>query len=370
MEVKVHPVRTKKDLREFIDLPWAIYEKYPHWVPPLKQEVAKMVTPGKFPFWDHAERELFVARSQGKVVGRIAAIRDDHHDRVHEEQAGFFGFFETVREYETAAALFDAAALWCKGKGCQFLRGPASPNSNEEYGFLLEGFEADPTIMMPYNPEYYLDFSERYGFAKVKDLYAMHKNVDTGIPARIEKIRQRAKKNSPFKIRALNPKKFKQDVSIIKSVYNAAWEKNWGFVPMTSEEMDQSAESMKPFFDPELIMIAEVDGKPAGVALSVPNINEVLKKLNGRMNLAGILKFLWYRRKIRGCRALVGGCLPEYRKTGLIAELFCESIVRAMGRYEWAELGWNLEDNDLINNFDLEIGAKLYKKYRIFQLPL
>jgi hypothetical protein len=370
MSVEIQQVATKKDLRDFIDFPWEIYRNYPHWVPPLKTEVEKMLTPGEYPFWNHAARELFLARKDGKVAGRIAAIRDDHHDRVHGEQAGFFGFFETVEDYAVAEALFDAAKSWCKAKGCKFLRGPASPSANDEYGFLLEGFDADPVVLMPYNPEYYLRLSEQYGFTKVKDLYALLKIIRTGIPARIEKIMQRARKASPFKLRSIDPRNFQRDIAIIKAVYNGAWEKNWGFVPMTNEEMDLTAESMKPFYDPDLIVIAELDGKPAGIALTLPNINEVLKRLDGRMNLAGVIRFLWFKRKIRGCRTLVGGCLPEYRKTGLIAELFYESALRAAKRYEWCELGWNLEDNDLINSFDTEIGGRIYKKYRLFQMPL
>ncbi len=194
MAIEVQKATTKRELRAFIDLPWEIYKNYPHWVPPLKEEVEKMVTPGKYPFWNHAARELFIARKEGKVAGRIAAIRDDHHDRVHGEKAGFFGFFESVEDYDVARALFDAAKAWCKAKGCEFLRGPASPSANDEYGFLLEGFDKDPAVIMPYNPEYYLRFSEQYGFAKTKDLYALLKIIKTGIPPRIEKIMQRAKK--------------------------------------------------------------------------------------------------------------------------------------------------------------------------------
>jgi hypothetical protein len=370
MATEVKKVETKKELAEFIDLPWTIYKNYPHWVPPLKKEVEKLITPGKHPFWDHAERELYIALTNGRIAGRIAAIRDEHHDKVHGEKAGFFGFFETIEDYETAEALFNAARSWCKAKGCTFVRGPASPSSNDEYGFLLEGFDKDPAIMMPYNPEYYLRLSERYGFKKAKDLYAFLKFVNANIPARIEKVMQRAKKSSPFKLRSIDPKNFKKDVEIIKNIYNGAWEKNWGFVPMTDEEMSLTAESMKPFYDPELIIIAELDGKPAGVVLTVPNVNEVLKKLNGKMNLWGIIKFLRHKGKIKGCRSLVGGCLPEFRKTGLIAEIFYESARRARGRYEWCELSWCLEDNDLINKFGEEIGGELYKKYRLYEIPV
>jgi hypothetical protein len=366
----VKAVETNKELAEFIDLPWTIYKNYPHWIPPLKKEVAKMLTPGRHPFWDHAERELYIARTNGRIAGRIAAISDERHNRTHGEAAGFFGFFESIENYETAEALFGAASSWCKAKGCAFVRGPASPSSNDEYGFLLEGYDKEPSIMMPYNPEYYLGFAERYGFKKAKDLYAFRKLINAGVPERIEKIVQRAKRKSLFKLRPIDPKNFKRDIEIIVALYNSAWAKNWGFVPMTEEEINLTAESMKPFYDPSLIVIAELDGKPVGVALTVPNINEVLKKLNGKMNLWGILKFLRYKRKIRGCRSLVGGCLPEFRNTGLIAEMFYETAQRARSRYEWCELGWNLEDNDLINSFDEAIGGEIYKKYRLYEIPL
>ena len=179
MSTRVKNVETERELAEFIDLPWRIYENYPHWVPPLRVEVAKLVTPGKHPFWNHAERELYLALKDGKVAGRIAAIRDDVHDRVHQEKAGFFGFLETTADYDVARVLFDSAKAWCKAKGCAFLRGPASPSSNDEYGFLLEGFDKDPVFMMPYNPDYYLRFSEQYGFTKAKDLIAFWKNGRT-----------------------------------------------------------------------------------------------------------------------------------------------------------------------------------------------
>ena len=366
----VRIVETPKEFAAFISLPWTIYKNYPHWVPPIKKSVSRLLTPGEHPFWDHAERELYIARANGKVAGRIAAIRDEHHNSVHGENAGFFGFFETMDDYKIAEALYDAASRWCKSKGCTFIRGPASPSSNDEYGFLLEGFDKDPAILMPYNPEYYIGFSERYGFRKAKDLYAFRKPVNSDIPVRIERIMQRAKKRSCFKLRCIDPKNFTRDIKAIATLYNDAWEKNWGFVPMTEEEMIRTAEDMKAFYDPELIIIAEVDGKPVGIALTVPNVNEVLVKLNGKMNLWGIIRFLIYKRKIKGCRSLVGGCLPEYRNTGLIAEMFYETAQRARGRYEWCELGWNLEDNELINKFDEEIGGEIYKKYRLYEKPL
>lgn len=370
MEMTVRPVRGERELAAFVDLPWQVYRDSPYWVPPLRSEVRELLDPAKNPFWEHAERELFAAFEGDAIVGRVAAIVDRRHDEVHEERAGFFGFFECLPRFEIAAALLDAARAWCRGRGATFLRGPASPSSNDEYGFLLEGYSSRPAVMMPYNPPHYLAYAERAGFAKVKDLYAFAKVIDGGIPDRVERLMRRLARTSRFTFRTFDPRHFDRDAAIIKRIYNGAWEKNWGFVPLTDREMDLAAKKLRGFFDPRLIVIAELDGQPAGIALTVPNVNEVLVHLNGELGPLGLAKFLWHRPRIRGCRSLLGGCLPEYRQTGLIAQLFVESFRRAIGRYSWCELSWNLEDNDLINRFDAEIGGTLYKKYRLVQAPL
>ncbi|MFH1825481.1 MAG: hypothetical protein ABH873_09720 [Candidatus Firestonebacteria bacterium] len=371
MDVTVKPVRSDKELKDFIDLPWKVYKDFPHWIPPLKKEVKEMLDAKIYPFWQHAERELFVAYQGDEPVGRISAIIDENHNKFQEEKAGFFGFFECWPDYNVAEKLFAVAKEWCQKKGASFLRGPASPSLNDECGFLLEGFDEDPAIMMPYTPPYYLEFSEKFGFKKIKDLYAFLKTAETGIPERIEKMMKRISRNSNIKVRKFDIKNFDRDVQIIKDVYNSAWEKNWGFVPMTSAEFDLSAKKMRDFFDPRLILIAEVNGEVAGVTITLPNINEVLKKINGKLGPIEIMKFLYYKRKIKGCRTLVGGVKKEHRTTGVIAVLFYENGIRAIeAGYKWCELGWNLEDNDLINRFDVEVGGVLYKKYRLYQMPL
>ncbi|HWR97278.1 MAG TPA: hypothetical protein VN317_02570 [Candidatus Methanoperedens sp.] len=370
MEVTVRPVGGEADLAAFVDLPWQVYRGSRWWVPPLRREVREMLDVARNPFWEHAERGLFLARAGGLPVGRIAAIIDRNHDRVHGERAGFFGFFECLPQFEAAAALFEAARAWCRERGATFLRGPASPSSNDEYGFLLEGFSSPPVVMMPYNPPYYLDFAARAGFAKVKDLYAFLKCSQSGIPDRIERMMRRLERRSRFTLRGFDPRHFDRDAGIIKTIYNAAWEKNWGFVPLTDREMDYAARKLRDFYDPEMIVIAELDGRPAGIMLTVPNANEVLRHLGGRLGPAGLAKFLWYRRRARGCRTLIGGCLAEYRQSGLITQLFYETVRRGIARYQWCEVGWHLEDNDLINRFAVEIGAQLYKKYRLVQAPL
>lgn len=371
LKISVDTLKDKKDWKDFLKLPWSIYENNQYWVPPLLVEVRETLDTGKNPFWKHAKREIFLARKDGHAVGRIVAVIDDNHNDFHNENTGFFGFFECTNDLEVARALWDTAKQWLARSGMKIMRGPANPSMNDENAFLLEGFDKPPAIMMPYTQPYYIDFAERYGFEKAKDLYAFIKYAKDGIPPRIEKIVNRIRKRTNVKIRPFNMKEFDRDVQFLKDIYNDAWEKNWGFVPMTSDEMDATGEKLKQFVDPELVLFAEIDDKPVAVTVTVPDINQVLKKLNGRLGPIEMLKFLYYKGKVAGVRSLIGGVIKEYRETGIIAVLYYETE-RANLRlgYEWCELGWNLEDNDLINRFDIAIGGKLYKKYRIYEMKI
>ena len=369
--IDIKPVENKKDLKDFIKFPWKVYQVNPYWVPPLICEVKKLLDERKHPFWKHAQRELYLARKNGEVIGRIAAIIDYNYNNIHRERTGYFGFFECTDDFETARLLWDEAKKWLKPKGADIIRGPVNPSMNDECGFLIEGFDKPPVVMMPYTQPYYLDLAEKYGFKKAKDLYALLKKGEDGIPPRIEKLVERIKKNTGVKVRSFDVKNFRRDVQFIKDIYNSAWEKNWGFVPMTEEEMDLTAKELRQFMDPELVLFAEIDNKPVGVTVTVPDINQVFKKLNGRLGPVGIFKFLYYRKKIDGLRSLIAGVKKEYRNTGIIAVLYYETEKNAarLG-YKWDELGWNLEDNDLINKFDMAAGAKIYKKYRIYEMEI
>ena len=364
-------VTSKTDLQDFLKLPWQIYQNSPLWVPPLLSEVEETLDTQRNPFWKHAQREVYLVRRDGKPVGRIAAITDDNHNSFHEDKIGFFGFFECIEDFEVARLLWDEARKWLKAKKRDGMRGPVSPSMNDENAFLLEGFDKPPTVMMPYTPEYYLRLAEQYGFHKAKDLLAFIKYAKDGIPDRIEKMIKRIKERTGVKVRPFNMKEFKRDAQFLKEIYNAAWEKNWGFVPMTEEEMDLAAKKLKQFAEPNLVLFVEMDGKPVGVSVTVPDINQILIKLNGKLGLVEMLKFLYYKNKITGVRSLIGGVMKEYRETGLITVLFYESAVanRKLG-YDWCELGWNLEDNDLVNRFDTAIGGKIYKKYRIYEMKI
>lgn len=371
MSVKIDNLKNKEDMKQFLKLPWKIYKDNPYWIPPLLSEVKNTLDTKKNPFWEHAKREIFLAKKNDEVVGRIVATIDDNHNNFHQEKTGFFGFFECVNDFEVARLLWDKSKNWLKINKMNIMRGPASPSLNDECGFLLEGFDKPPTIMMPYTPPYYLELAEKYGFKKAKDLYALLKKTEDGIPERIKKIVKRIKKKTKVRIRHFDMKNYKRDIQFLKDIYNSAWEKNWGFVPMTDKEIDLAAKKFKQFAEPELNLFAEIDNKPVGVSVTIPDINQVLKKLNGKLGLIGILKFLYYKKKIDGTRSLIGGVKKEYRNTGIIAVLYYETAMNAVRLgYKWGELGWNLEDNDLINSFDMAIGGKIYKKYRIYEMEI
>lgn len=371
MNLCIEIVKNQKDWKSFLEFPWRIYKGNEYWVPPLLADVRETLDTKQNPFWKHAKREIFLARKGDNPVGRIVTIVDENHNEFHNEKTGFFGFFECVNDFEVAQGLWDEAKKWLKTNGMGIMRGPTSPSMNDENAFLLEGFDKPSTVMMPYTVPYYLDLAERYGFKKAKDLYAFIKYAKDGIPPRIEKMINRIKARTNVKVRPFNMKKFERDAQFLKDIYNDAWENNWGFVPMTDEEIDVTGKKLKQFVDPELILFAEMDDRPVAVTVTVPDINQVLKRLNGRLGPIGMLKFLFYKRKITGVRSLIAGVMKEYRETGIIAVLYYETEKANLRLgYQWCELGWNLEDNDLINRFDIAIGGKLYKKYRIYEMKI
>jgi GNAT superfamily N-acetyltransferase len=366
-DIIIKKVESGKELKQFINLPWKIYKNNPNWVPPLKKDVKLKLNREKHPFFEHAVMEMFLAVKHKEVIGRIAAVVDDRHNEFHNEKMGFFGMFECVDDEEVAGSLYNAAEEFCKSKGMEALRGPVNLSMGDECGLLIEGFDRDPVIMMPYNPEYYLKLFDVNGFTKAKDLYAYLKG-EVGVVDRIENLVKRVRERQHVKIRPMNMKKYYEEVQIIKDVYNSAWELNWGFVPMTSNEMDLMAKELKAIVEPQLALIAEVDGQPVGISITLPDFNSVLKKMNGNFNLISILKFLYYKKKIKGLRGVIFGLKKEYRRTGINTVLYYETEIRgAKLGYEWCEMSWNLEDNDMINKFDEAIGGKLYKRYRIYE---
>jgi GNAT superfamily N-acetyltransferase len=373
-KLNVTLVETKRDLIDFIKFPWQIYKDDPRWVPPLIVERKEFLDRKKNPFFQHSEVVFFLAKRNGKTIGRIAGIVNYNHIKSHQENAGFFGFFECVKDYEVAKALLDSVREWLKSKGMEIMRGPANFSSNEEWGFLVEGFDSPPVIMMSYNPLYYLDFMENYGMVKAKDLYAYYIDKSLPPPERVVRMAESIKNRESVKIRNIDMKDFKNEVEKIKQIYNSAWSKNWGFIPMTDEEFDHMAKSLKQIVDPHMVFIADVDDKPAGFSLALPDFNQVLHRLNGKLFPFGILKLLWHTKiksKIDGVRIITMGVVPEFQKRGIDTVFYVETYNVGVKRgYTWAELSWVLEDNVMMNRVLELLGARLYKKYRIYEIKM
>ncbi|MEW6557312.1 MAG: N-acetyltransferase [Elusimicrobiota bacterium] len=376
MEIKGYDLPEKLD--EFVKFPFQLYKGTPYkkfWVPPLISEAKKLLS-NKNPFWKHAKIKIFLASENKKILGRIAAIVDQNHISIHQEQCGFFGFFECVNNLTIASGLLDEVKKYLKAEEMKIVRGPMNPSTNDECGLLIDGFDSSPAIMMTYNPPYYVNLIEKVGggggFAKTKDLYAWYRSSQEAPPPRIVRIVEMVKKREKIKVRNFDMKNFKRDIEYFKNIYNSAWEKNWGFVPLTDDEIDYMAKGLKPLIDPRLVHFLEVDGNPVAATLCIPDYNFVLKKLNGKMGPIGILKFLYWKNKIKFVRLLALGVKKEYRNKGLEAVLYYE-ILQAAKKYGYSdggELSWTLEDNELINKGISAMGGIIYKKYRIYETKL
>ncbi len=367
--VNIEQISNKKDLDEFIRFPWKVYQGDPNWVPPLLSEM-KFIFSDKNPFFKHAEAAYFLARRNGDVVGRVAAILERNHINIHNEQAGFFGFFECLPDPAIARNLLDSAAAWLRERGIESMRGPMNPSANDECGFLLEGFDSPPMIMMTYTPAYYLEYMEQCGLVKAKDLFAYISVIaDVSSGRRLERLAASIKERMPgLVVRPADMKNFRRELDAVKDIYNSAWSHNWGFVPMTDEEIESMAKRLKPLIVPELLIMVEVDGKPAAFYMAVPDYNQVLKKINGKLGPVEMIKFLWYSRTISDIRVLTMGVKEEYRKRGIEALLYLESFKAAMRKgYKRAEMSWVLEDNALMQKGCEFMGGRLYKKYRIYE---
>jgi GNAT superfamily N-acetyltransferase len=364
--IDVSPVRGTADRRAFIELPYRLYKGDPLWVPPLRRDVADLLSP-KHPFHRHAQTELFLARNaQGRVVGRISAVKNDAHLAQHQDGAGFFGFFEVERDPAIAPALFDAAAAWLAGRGLSVMRGPASFSVNEECGLLVRGFDTPPALMMPHNPAWYADVIEGYGFRKAKDLIA-YWHEDAPVPERVSRLASALATRHEIKIRPINMKDFSEEVERIRKLYNEGWEANWGNVPMTDAEFEHMAKQFKPVAVPEMVLFAYVRGELAGFALALPDLNVALRHMNGRLLPIGWALGLWHGRKINRGRVLTLGVLPQFRRSGAADLLYLTLIAnaRAKGIYH-GEASWILEDNTLMRAAIEKIGGDPYKTYRLY----
>lgn len=373
--MKILQVVSKKEKGDFLKLPWTIYKGMSNWVPPLLVQVEGTLDTQKNPFWKHAKLAMWNAYGNGRCIGRIAGVIDEAHNNFHDEKTGFWGFFECINDQEVASALFREVEVWARSHGMKTLRGPVNPSTNHECGLQVSAFETRPYVMMTQNPDYYPALVEKAGFAKTKDLLAWH---ITGQARFDDKLINKVKsvvKDEGITFRHIDMKRYDEEVEKLLEVYNEAWEKNWGFVPMNPEEFRHMAKEMKAVIVPQLIFIAEVKGEVAAFSLFLPDINQILHKIrDGRLFPTGLLKLLWYtkvKRSIFRGRVLTLGVKKKFRSLGLGSMLYFRYIKGGpMAGFNEAECSWILEDNEAMNEGLRLMNARLYKTYRIYDKPL
>lgn len=367
--IEVTPANHGRAFREFLYFPFRIYQNNSRWVPPLLRDVKAQFSPEN-PFFRHAEVMPFIARVNGKTVGRITATYNEAHVNFSKEEAGFFGFFDCIDDPDVAMELIERVKVWLRERGLHLMRGPANFSSNEEWGLLVDGYDEAPMLMMPYNHPYYQGLLEGCGLVKAKDLFAYILEIPEAPPEKVLRIGRLAERQG-VRVRPMNIDSFKKEMSIFKEVYNSAWERNWGFIPMTEDEIEYMARRLKPLIIPELTLIAECEGEPVGFMMLLPDFNYVLKRLNGRLFPFGIFKIPLYARQIRDVRLLLLGIKEGFRRRGVDALLLIEGLkgVKRKG-YRRVEFSWVLEDNYPVRRLIENASARLYKRYRIYETNL
>jgi hypothetical protein len=371
VEIREHVPGCRVD--DFIQAGYEVFRSDPAWVAPLEIDIRARLHPDKNPFFQHAEARYFTAHRNGRVVGRITAQVCREHLRKHQDATGYFGFLDTIDDQEVCDALVEAARRWLATRGMQRMRGPISLSMNEEFGLVIDGNEHPPMVMMGHSRAYQGRLAEGAGLAKVKDFYAWRYDVQA-IPPRALRAWEQTKTQPEVKIRKLQRKHADREIDIVLSIFNEAWQDNWGWVPMTRAEADKAVQDLKLVMDEEIALVAEIDGKPAAICLAFPNVNEAIRDLNGKLLPLGWAKLL-YRLKVKRtktARLFIMGIRSEYRRNkrygGLAMAMFVEiaKLGSAVG-YEWGELSLTLEDNTLINLGIKAMGGKVYKTYRLYE---
>jgi hypothetical protein len=370
-KLRIEQVGNRQDLMSFIRLPWKIYQGDRNWVPPLIKDYLQKLSP-HHPFFSHSEMILFLAYREREIVGRIAGIIDHHYIEFHQEKVGFFGFFESIQDGDVTQALLSKVRDWLKERGMEKMVGPMNPSTNDECGLLIEGFDSPPCLMMTYNPLYYASLLEGFGLKKVMDLYAYIMERSTFSRERLARITDRLVKKEPrLRVRPIRLRHLDDELKIVKDIYNHAWSKNWGFVPLTEAEIDDLARNLKPLLVPDLVLFGYWEDQPVAFSVALPDYNEVLSHLNGKLGLLGMIKFLYFSRKIRTIRVMLLGVKHDFQKRGLEGLLYIETFKRGIKKgYLRAECSWILENNVLMSRGIESMGGKKYKTYRIYEMQI
>jgi GNAT superfamily N-acetyltransferase len=373
--MKIIEVTSKKLKKQFIDFPHDLYADDPNYVPEVFIGQKDLMNEAKNPFFKHSKATLFLAKKGEEIVGRIAAIRNNNYNEfIGVGTKGFFGFFDVIEDYEVAKLLLDTVSNWCKKENLNALMGPTNFSTNDTAGLLVEGFDRPPVVSMTYNKLYFKGFLERYGFEKSMDMLAYHVTEEEANMKAV-KLASRLEERLAGRgitIRKINMKKFDAEIDKLEKVYIKAWDKNWGFVPPTSEEFQHLGADLKLIADPELVLLAEEDGKTVGFVGAIPDMNMVLKKVKrGRLFPFGIFKILFGKKKITRIRVLLLGVLEEYRGRGIEGILYAKVISNALNKgYTQAEASWVLDNNEMMKRGVEGVNMKPYKRYRIYEKKL
>jgi GNAT superfamily N-acetyltransferase len=365
-------VKTAGDLRKFILYPWKLYRGSPNWVAPLVSDQKLLLDPRKNPFFEHSELQHFLAWRGREIVGRISAIVDRNYVEFQQEKVGLFGFFECIDDEPTAKALFGTVEGWLRERGMESMLGPTNPSTNDTVGLLTDAFDQPPVLHMPYTFPYYLRLCEASGLTKARDLYAYYMENKVPISDKIRRVAELVRKRRKVTIRPLNMKKlFNEEIELIKTVYNDAWTRNWGFVPWTEAELEHTAKDLKKAVVPDMVLLAFVDGEIAGFSLALPDLNLALRHIRGRLFPFGLFKVLWHARKIDIVRVLALGVRKKFQGLGLDALFYYETYVRGKKNgFNRGEFSWILEDNLPMRNALENWGARIYKTYRMYDKKL
>lgn len=367
--LEVIPVATRRQRKQFFNLPWKLYEGDPNWVPPLRIVQKELLNYRPHPFYDDAEIQTFLALRDGQPCGRIAAMVNHAHNRWYQEQRGFFGFFESVEDEEVSGRLFDAARAWFAQRDIEAIRGPTNPSLNYELGLLIDGFDDPPWFMMTYNKPYYSRLIDSYGFRKAQDLFAFWGHIDMleAVSQRVTSLSHIMQDRFDLKCRPMSMKRFEEDIATFLHIYNSSLVSTWGFVPMSAGEVKKLAVGLKRMIVPELTTVAEIDGKPVGVMFGLLDYNPRIKAIDGRLLPWGFIKLLRKRHELKRVRLLSTNVLPEYQSWGIGIALVARLVPDVL---QWgireAEFSWVLESNDLSYKTLKKGGAKITKQYRIY----
>ncbi len=359
-------------MRRFIRFPWQVYANDPRWVAPLLFERRQFFDPRRNPFFHHAEVAYFLARRGEAIVGTIAAAVDQNYVAFQKQPIGYFGFFEAIDDLAVARALFEAAATWLRGRGMRVMRGPHNFTTNHEVGLLIDGFEHDPVVLTTYNPPYYVSLYEQAGLSKAKDLYAYRLEARP-VPAALSEAAERTRRQAHVRIAKMNLCDYRTEARRVQKIYNRAWSGNWGFVPVTDEEVDDIARALRLIADPDLSLFAYVEGEPepVGFVVCLPDINRALKPLRGRLLPLGWLRLLLARRHIHFVRIFALGVLPNHHPLGIGALLYQETWRAGLQKgYTAGEMSWILEDNGPMNAALQMMDARIYKTWRMYDQAL